>query len=100
MLFGIFVLAMLVGLYAASIEPAAAQGKKKATGAGTIEINEGKDGKFRFNVRDANGKLLAQSSLAGFASVKDAEAGIDTLKEVISTAKVVTNPKKKAKEKE
>jgi uncharacterized protein YegP (UPF0339 family) len=93
----LLVLALLVGYHAATMEPASAQGKKASAEQGTIEINEGKDGKFRFNVRDSKGKLLAQSSLAGFASVKEAQAGVDRLKEVIATAKVAVGSKKDAK---
>ena len=38
--------------------------KTAKAGAGTIKINEGKDGKFRFNVYDADGKYLAGSPVA------------------------------------
>jgi uncharacterized protein YegP (UPF0339 family) len=87
LLCGFCALAMLVAVQGPS-DQAAAQGKKKATGV--IEIGEGKDGKFRFFVRDDEGKLLAMSSPSGFESVKDAQEAIGTLKEVISTAKVTT----------
>jgi hypothetical protein len=97
MLLGFFVLAMLAGYQGATSDPVAAQGKKKTAAAtGVIEIGEGKDGKFRFFVRDSQGKLLAMSP-TGFASPKDTQAVIDTLKEVISTAKVTMLPKKDAK---
>ena len=75
--------------------PTLAQGTKKEkdkvtkkSGTGVIEVAEGKDGKFRFFVRDADGKLLAMSSPSGFASEKDAKEAINDLKEVIRTAKV------------
>lgn len=70
-------------------EPVIAQAKKDAK-AGVIEITEGKDGKFRFFVRDGDGKLLAMSGPGGFESTKDAQASIDQLKTVISKAKVTT----------
>src|SRR5262249_8095649 len=38
-----------------------AQGKKPAK-AGTIELLKSKDGKYRFNVRDAEGKYLGRSA--------------------------------------
>lgn len=67
---------------------------KKAAKGGTIEINEGKDGKYRFTIRDADGKLLAMSGPSGFATKDDAEKALDTLKEVLPTAKIA--PGKKA----
>jgi uncharacterized protein YegP (UPF0339 family) len=77
-----------------------AQGTKKAKAAkgkgAVIEVTEGKDGKFRFVVRNSEGKLLAMSGPRGFATEKDAMKGIDELKDVIRTAKV-TQGKKKTK---
>jgi uncharacterized protein YegP (UPF0339 family) len=73
--------------------------KKKAAKGGVIEIGEGKDGKYRFSVRDSEGKLLAMSGPRGFASEKDARTAIETLKEVISTAKVTNVGKKKPRDK-
>jgi uncharacterized protein YegP (UPF0339 family) len=69
-----------------------AQGTKKEP---YIEVNEGKDGKFRFNVRNAEGKLLAQSGPTGFADEKTALKAIEDLKTALKTAKVM--PTKKAK---
>lgn len=71
--------------------------KTAKTAAGVIEIGEGKDGKFRFFVRDEDGKLLAMSGPGGFASEKEARAAIDSLKEVVAKAKVTTLAKKKGK---
>lgn len=73
-----------------------AQGKKAA---GVIEIGEGKDGKFRFFVRDSEGKLLAMSGPGGFASVDDAKTAIESLRDVVAKAKV-TMAKKKSKSKD
>jgi uncharacterized protein YegP (UPF0339 family) len=77
------------------------QGAKKDVKSGVIEISEGKDGKFRFFVRDGEGKLLAMSSPGGFATEKDARAAIDSLKAVISRATVTVKKgvKKAAKDK-
>jgi hypothetical protein len=60
-----------------------AQGKKG--GRGTIELIESKDGKFRFTVRDADGKYVGGSSV-GHATEKEAREAAETLKKVIATA--------------
>jgi uncharacterized protein YegP (UPF0339 family) len=62
--------------------------KEAADKAGVIEVTKGKDDKYRFFVRDADGKLLAMSGPGGFATVKDAEAAIAQLKETVAKAKV------------
>jgi uncharacterized protein YegP (UPF0339 family) len=69
--------------------------KKTTSAAGVIEIGEGKDGRFRFFVRDSDGKLLAMSGPTGFAEASDAEKAIESLREVVAKAKVVM--KKSAK---
>jgi hypothetical protein len=61
---------------------------KKLSKAGVIEITKGKDDKFRFFVRDGEGKLLAMSGPGGFATPKEAEEAIDRMKEVLAKAKV------------
>jgi hypothetical protein len=45
---------------------------KKDAKTGVSEIKKGKDDKYRFFVRDADGKLLAMSGPGGFESMKDA----------------------------
>ncbi|MFO0879856.1 MAG: hypothetical protein U0840_21120 [Gemmataceae bacterium] len=93
----LLVLAMMVAAGADVGPRALAQGTKKDKdtkttkskgGTGTVEVNEGKDGKFRFFIRDAEGKLLAMSSPSGFATAKDASKAVDDLKEIVATAKV------------
>lgn len=64
--------------------------KDDKASAGTVEISEGKDGKFRFAVRNAEGKYLGGSGPVGFATEKDAVAAIEDLKKVLATAKVIT----------
>jgi hypothetical protein len=95
-----FVLAVLLLARGGAPEGALAQGKKDdkkgaPAAAGVIEIGEGKDGKFRFFVRNGEGKLLAMSGPTGFASAKDAEAAVRELREVVSKAKVTTLKKGK-----
>jgi uncharacterized protein YegP (UPF0339 family) len=101
----LFVCAVMLGvmslLAGGAPSTAFAQGKKdkdkegkktmKAAAAGVIEIGEGKDGKFRFSVRNADGKYLAGS--AAYATEKDAREAIEELKEVISKAKVTHKAK-------
>src|SRR5262249_26480376 len=60
-----------------------AQGKKG--GKGTIELIESKDGKFRFSVRDADGKYVGGSAV-GHATEKEAREAAEELKRVIATA--------------
>ncbi len=105
----LFVCFLVVGVLAAfggiDTPRAAAQpakkdaAKTKKTGGGTIEISQGRDGKFRFAIRNADGKYLGGSGPIGFATEKDARAAIDALKKVLATAQV-TMKKAAAKEKD
>jgi uncharacterized protein YegP (UPF0339 family) len=108
-MFGGFVLAALILFGGVNPDSVSAQAKKedkaakkedkkKDAKAGVIEIAKGKDDKFRFFVRDSEGKLLAMSGPGGFASPKDAEEAIDHLKEVVGKAKVVAKDKDKDKD--
>src|SRR5262245_38277091 len=71
-----------------------AQGKKGAKG--TIELIDSKDGKYRFSVRDADGKYLGGSAV-GHATEKEAKEAAEELKKVIATATYVS---KKAEDKD
>lgn len=71
-----------------------AQGKKAGGGKGTIELSEGKDGKFRFSVRDADGKYLAGSPV-GHATEKEAKDAAEELKRVVGTATYVSKKAEK-----
>jgi uncharacterized protein YegP (UPF0339 family) len=94
LLSGLCAAALVVGLAGAG-GVAPAQDKKdtkkdaKATakGGGTIEVNESKDGKFRFTVRDADGKYLGGSA-TGYATKEDAVKAVDALKAALGTAKI------------
>jgi len=95
-----FVFAVLLVVGGTGGDAVVAQAPKKPgaapapAAAGVIEIGEGKDGKFRFFVRDSEDKLLAMSGPGGFSSTKDAETAIQKLKDVVKTAKVTTLKKK------
>jgi hypothetical protein len=69
--------------------------KDKKEAKGVIEIAKGKDDKFRFFVRDGEGKLLAMSGPGGFATPKDAEEAIDHMREIVAKAKVHVKDKDK-----
>jgi uncharacterized protein YegP (UPF0339 family) len=60
-----------------------------------IEVAEGKDGKYRFTVRSADGKMLALSG--AHADEKACLHAIDDLKSALKTAKIM--PTKKATKK-
>jgi hypothetical protein len=78
-----------VSIVALSVAEAQEKGKK-ATGktSGIVEVNEGKDGKFRLIVRDTEDKYLATS--AAFASKEDAMKGLDRLKEALENPKITS----------
>jgi hypothetical protein len=92
-LLGIVFLSGAVALTTFSTSDTLAQGKKKAAAGGTIELKESKDGKYRFTVRDADGKYLGGSSTP-HATEKEAKEAAEELKAVIATAKYVSVPKK------
>jgi len=74
-----------------------AQAKKGAAKKnGTIELVESKDGKYRFTVRDADGKYLGGSTV-GHETEKEARAAVEELKEVLATATYVSKKSDEAK---
>jgi uncharacterized protein YegP (UPF0339 family) len=86
----VLVIAAVAGLLAASGQPSAAQKKEaKAGKAGVVEVKQGKDDRYRFTVRDADGKLLAMSGPRGFTTKAEALKGLDALKAALDGAKVV-----------
>ncbi len=97
--------AAVAALYLVSGNPElSAQGRKGSSKQGTIELVESKDGKFRFSVRDGDGKYLAGSPV-GHATEKEAREAAESLRTVIATAKFVSKksdagePEKKSKDK-
>jgi uncharacterized protein YegP (UPF0339 family) len=74
------------------------QEKKAKAGrtTGVVQVNEGKDGKFRLIIRDSEDKYLATSG--AYATKADALKGLDTLKSTLENPKIVdTKSEKKAK---
>ena len=74
--------------------------KGKAVAA-VIEVNESeKDGKFRFVIRNGEGKAVALSPVSGFATEKDAMKAIEDLKAILAgTPKIVKKAAKGTKDK-
>jgi uncharacterized protein YegP (UPF0339 family) len=80
----------VVSATAVSVSEAQEKGKKTGKVTGTVEVNEGKDGKFRLIVRDTDDKYMATS--AAYATKDDAMKGLDKLKAVLENPKI-TNKK-------
>ncbi len=66
-----------------------AAGGKKGSSKGTIELIESKDGKYRFSVRDAEGKYVGGSAV-GHATEKEAKEAVEDLKKVLVNATYVS----------
>ncbi len=62
--------------------------KGAAVKAGIFEISEGKDKMFRFSIRDADGKFLANSGANKFDTEAEAIKGAEYFKSVIKDAKI------------
>lgn len=74
-----------------------AQSKKPTTKSGTIELIHSKDGKYRFSVRDAEGKYLAGSPV-GHETEKEAREVVEDLKKVLVSATYVSKKAEGAKD--
>lgn len=72
--------------------------ESKKSSSGVVEISEGKDGKYRFSVRDSENKYVGGSGPIGFESKEAAAKAVQSLKDVLSNAKI-TFPAKKAESK-
>jgi uncharacterized protein YegP (UPF0339 family) len=88
LLSGALAAALVVGLAGVG-GPAPAQDKKgkDTKAAAVIEVNAGKDGKYRFTIRDAEGKYLAGNTV-GFETREAALKAVDNLKAALANAKV------------
>ena len=74
------------------------QGKKAGKTTGVVQVNEGKDGKYRLIIRDNDDKYLATSG--AYATKADALKGLESLKSVLENPQVVdTKSDKKGKAK-
>lgn len=83
-------LAMAVAsLYLVTGSPELSAQNKKSGKQSTIEIIESKDGKFRFSVRDGEGKYLAGSPV-GHATEKEVREAVEQLKQALLSAKFVS----------
>ncbi|MBN9523156.1 DUF1508 domain-containing protein [bacterium] len=102
LLSSVLVAALVAGL--ATVGPSPAQDKKKdaktaqPVKGGVVEVNESKDGKFRFTVRDADGKYLGGSA-TGYATKDDAVKAVAALKAALATAKIEFGKKDEKDEK-
>lgn len=84
-LLGAMVLTAAILLVVSGTTSGQAQNRRSATKAGTVELIESKDGKFRFSVRDGEGKYLG-GSVVGHQTVKEAKEAVEDLKQVLATA--------------
>ncbi len=89
---GLALVVAMLTVSAAALSVADAQdksGKKKAgKTTGIVEVNEGKDGKFRLVIRDNDEKFLATS--AAFATHDEAVKGVDRLREALENPRITT----------
>ena len=75
-----------------------AKTEPKKTSTGTIQITEGKDGKFRYKLVDSDNKFIF-GALTGYETKEDAAKGVQNMKDVLSTAKITYAPKATGSEK-
>jgi hypothetical protein len=92
-LLGAMFLTGAIIVFASGTADTFAQGKK---GKGTIELIESKDGKYRFSVRDADGKYVGGSAV-GHSTEKEAREAAEELKKVIATATYVSKKSEDSK---
>jgi hypothetical protein len=65
--------------------------------AGTIGIIESRDGKFRFSVRDAEGKYVGGSAV-GHETAKEARDAVEELRKALSNATYVNKKSENTKD--
>ena len=66
--------------------------ESKKTSTGAIQISEGKDGKFRYKLVDADNKYV-MSSILSYETKEEAAKDVQKMKDVLSTAKITYPPK-------
>ena len=74
--------------------------KKAVVKPSVVKIGEGKDGKFRFSIYNAEGEFLAMSGSNTFESKADAVKGLEELKAALKETKIEYLESKKTKEKD
>jgi len=94
---GAFAAAMLGGDVSAQDKKKGKDLPKTAVG-GVIELVESKDGKFRFTVRDADGKYVGGSSV-GHATEAETKAAVEDLRKALNGAKYVSKKSEPAEKK-
>ena len=88
---GLALVAAMTTVSVAALSVADAQEKgKKAAGktTGIVVVGEGKDGKFRLTIRDADDKFLALST--PFATKEDALKGLEKIKTALENPKITS----------
>ncbi len=97
---GILLVSVSAALFSLSAPDLSAQAKKapKAKASGTIELIKSKDGKFRFSVRNSDGKYVG-GSIVPHATEKEAKEAAEDLKTVMATATYVSKDSDAAKTK-
>ena len=85
------------GLFLAT-DTANTHAQVKKPGKGTVELIKSRDGKFRFSVRDADGKYLGGSAV-GHETEKEAKEAVEELKKVLATATYVSKTSEPEKDK-
>jgi hypothetical protein len=68
--------------------PTKSGGAATSAKAGTVEIIESRDGKFRFTVRDADGKYVGGSAV-GHETEKEARDAVEELRKALAGARFV-----------
>lgn len=76
-------------LFSGNLELSAQNKKGTTSKQGTIELIESRDGKYRFSIRDSDGKYLGGTTV-GHATEKEAREAVETLKTVLRDAKYVS----------
>jgi len=66
---------------------------KTSSSKATVKIGEGKDGKFRFSIYDADDVFLGMSGPKGYETRAEAVKGIDAMKAALASAKIVDKEK-------
>ena len=90
-----------VSVAALSVADAQEKGKKAAgKTTGFVDVQEGKDGKYRLIIKNSDEKFLAQSSPISFATKDAALKGVEKLKAALENPKTTYGKTGGAKDKD